>query len=118
NKVKVSYLNQFDYMIFPDNVALGLGVAKIFNIPTHRALRGMLKAQPDPGAMRIHQYTAATNKNAYFVNGFAANEPTSSLKIWERLIQLGYPEKNPLIVRSEERRVGKDRKRPCTRCSN
>lgn len=98
DKVKDSYLKQFDYMIFPDNVALGLGVAKIFNIPTHRALRGMLKAQPDPGAMRIHQYTAATNKSAYFVNGFAANEPTSSLKIWERLIQLGYPEKNPLIV--------------------
>src|SRR5699024_3701354 len=81
-----------------DNVALALGVAQIFNIPRHIALRGMLKAQPDPGAMRIHSYAAPTGNQAHFVNGFAANEPTSTLKIWERLVQLGYPASNPLII--------------------
>lgn len=98
DKVEDSYLRQFDYMIFPDNVALGLGVAQIFNIPQDLALRGMLKAQADPGAMRIYAYTAPSGNKAHFVNGFAANEPTSSLKIWERLVQLGYPAANPLLI--------------------
>ena len=97
-KIEENYLRRFDYMIFPDNVALALGVAQIFNIPRHIALRGMLKAQPDPGAMRIHSYAAPTGNQAHFVNGFAANEPTSTLKIWERLVQLGYPASNPLII--------------------
>lgn len=97
-RVEENYLRRFDYMIFPDNVALALGVAQIFNIPREIALRGMLKAQADPGAMRIHTYTAPTGSQAYFVNGFAANEPTSTLKIWERLVQLGYPASNPIII--------------------
>lgn len=98
HEVEDSYLRKFDYMIFPDNVALGLAVAKIFNIPKKVALRGMLKAQPDPGAMRIHTYESARGTKAHFVNGFAANEPTSSLKIWERLAELGYPSRDPLII--------------------
>lgn len=97
-QVSDSYLRKFDYMIFPDNVALGLGVAEIFDIPKNVALRGMLKAQPDPGAMRIHQYVASTSQQAYFVNGFAANEPTSTLNIWNRVVQLGYPAVNPLVI--------------------
>src|SRR5699024_6181807 len=83
---------------FPDNVALGLGVAQIFNIPREVALRGMLQAQPDPGAMRIHNYVTPTGNNGHFVNGFAANEPTSTLNIWKRLVELGYPENDPLII--------------------
>lgn len=98
HKVRERYLKQFDYMIFPDNVALGLGVAEIFEIPTDLALRGMLQAQPDPGAMRIHQYIAPSGQHAHFVNGFAANEPTSSLNIWDRLSSLNYPTSNPIII--------------------
>lgn len=97
-QVTDEYLRRFDYMVFPDNVALALGVASLFEIPKRVALRGMLKAQPDPGAMRIHSYEAKTGRHAYFVNAFAANEPTSSLNIFKRLLQLGYPARDPLII--------------------
>lgn len=40
-------------MVFPDNASIGLAVAEALGIDAETAMRGMLNAQPDPGAMRI-----------------------------------------------------------------
>lgn len=54
----------------------------------------MREANPDPGALRIER----VRKNAVFVNAFAANEPKSSRKIWEAIMGMDLPWKNPILV--------------------
>ncbi|MCL1853253.1 MAG: poly-gamma-glutamate synthase PgsB [Peptococcaceae bacterium] len=79
------YLDNFDYILFPANVSLALAVGEALGIPRATALSGMLKALPDPGALRITQLNSRFWHNSIFVNGFAANEPKSSLLIWDRI---------------------------------
>ncbi|WP_082788924.1 poly-gamma-glutamate synthase PgsB [Desulfolucanica intricata] len=90
------YLENFTYVIFPENVAIALAVAKALNIDKDTALRGMLNANPDPGALMI--YTLDKKSHTYFVNGFAANDPDSTRMIWEHVTALGYPTKNPMVI--------------------
>jgi gamma-polyglutamate synthase len=40
----------------------------------------------------------STDKPSYFVNGFAANDATSTINIWKRVVELGYPTDEPIIV--------------------
>lgn len=97
SKISDDYLRQFDYMVFPENASLSMAVAEALGIDERTAYRGMLNAQPDPGAMRIQQVKTA-HSLAYFVNGFAANDPVSTLNIWERIKSQGYPTKYPIIL--------------------
>lgn len=53
SKITDEYLRQFEYMVFPDNASLALGVAQALGIDEETAFKGMLNAPPDPGAMRI-----------------------------------------------------------------
>lgn len=96
SKVTEEYLRKFDYVIFPQNVALGLAFAEAMGIDEETAKRGMLKAHPDPGVLRIHDI--GVDKPLYFVNGFAANEAASTLAIWERIKELGYPTDNSVLI--------------------
>lgn len=90
------YLDKFKYLIFPENVAIALAAAKALNIDKDTALRGMLNADPDPGALMIYPLD---DKNAsYFVNGFAANDPNSTRMIWDHITAIGYPTKNPMVI--------------------
>ncbi|WP_181348463.1 poly-gamma-glutamate synthase PgsB [Thalassobacillus sp. CUG 92003] len=97
DKIDEAYLQQFDYMVFPDNASLALAVAEALDIDESTALRGMLKAQPDPGAMRV-QKLDIDHSSAYFVNGFAANDATSTINIWNRVEGLNYPTSEPIII--------------------
>ncbi|MEW9677126.1 poly-gamma-glutamate synthase PgsB [Lentibacillus sp. L22] len=96
-KVSEDYLLQFEYMVFPDNVALVLAVAEALQIDEEVALRGMLNANPDPGAMKI---LPIGNKYqpSYFVNGFAANDSASTLNIYKRVDMLGHYPSDHLVV--------------------
>lgn len=96
DEIHQDYLDQFEYKLFDHNVAVALAAARLMNIPDEVSLRGMLKAAPDPGALRIH----SIRNGATFVNGFAANEPSSSLDIWE-VVQNDLGEevcRNPLVI--------------------
>jgi len=97
-KISEEYLRQFDYMVFPENAALALAVAQALGIDEEKALRGMLNAHPDPGALRIYPLNRHLPNPAYFVNGFAANDAASTLNIWERVKHLGYPTEDPVII--------------------
>jgi poly-gamma-glutamate synthase PgsB/CapB len=96
-KISEAYLRKFDYMLFPENASLALAVAGALGIDEETAYRGMLNAQPDPGAMRI-KLVREGNATGYFVNGFAANDPSSTINIWKRIESLGYPTKYPIIL--------------------
>lgn len=84
-------------MVFPDNASLALAVAEALGIDEETAFRGMLNAHPDPGAMRITRFGDKSNP-AFFVNGFAANDASSTLRIWERVDSFGYSNLAPIVI--------------------
>lgn len=97
SKISEEYLSQFDYVVFPDNASLALAVGEAIGIDTEVALKGMLKANPDPGALKTTEFWNNETSNV-FVNGFAANDAASTLKIWERICNLGYSTENTILV--------------------
>ncbi len=79
-------LDRFPYIEHPDNVALALKVCEDVGIDRQVALEGMWSAAPDPGVMTVFQALEA-GQSVTFVNGFAANDPDSTGKIWEMILQ-------------------------------
>ena len=49
-------LRAFDHLQFKENVAIGLTVARLLDIDRDVAMRGMWKAVPDVGVVRLHTY--------------------------------------------------------------
>ena len=77
-------MDRFDYIEHMDNVALALKVCKLNGVDEKKAIDGMVKTHPDPGATIIWQLNFSGIKN-YFVNLLAANDPASTIKIYEQL---------------------------------
>lgn len=80
----------FSYLEHAENVALALRVCADIGVGKETALRGMWGAKPDPGAMTSHEIHFF-GRRLVFVNGFAANDPESTLRIWQMALQR-YPE--------------------------
>lgn len=97
SKISEEFLRQFEFMVFPDNASLALAVAEALGIDEKTAKQGMLNAHPDPGAMKILPLVDEQSPG-YFVNGFAANDATSTLNIWERVTELGYPVDQSVVI--------------------
>ncbi|MCM3223920.1 poly-gamma-glutamate synthase PgsB [Bacillus cereus] len=97
SKVSEDYLKKFDYMVFPDNVSIALAVAEAIGVDEETAFRGMLNAQPDPGAMRITRFGDELHPS-FLVNGFAANDASSTLRIWERVSTFKYSDNAPIVI--------------------
>ena len=77
-------IDKFHYMNFKENVSVALQVNKLLGVKEEVALRGMLKANPDPGALKIFKLVKE-GKIIFFVNAFAANDRRSTLLIWENV---------------------------------
>lgn len=98
SKIPEGFLDKFNYFVFPNNCAMPLAVAELLGIDREVALRGLLKAHPDPGAMQIIPFEYNSHK-ATIINAFAANEPHSTYEIWKRLVDLGtLPTDNPIVL--------------------
>lgn len=95
-EIPKGYMEKFEYILFPENIAIALAAAKALNIDKDTALRGILNANPDPGALMI--YPLDNKGLTYFVNGFAANDPNSTKMIWEHITSIGYPTENPMVI--------------------
>jgi poly-gamma-glutamate synthase PgsB/CapB len=92
------YMKKFPYMVFRNNCAIGIGVAEALGIDRETAMRGMLKANPDPGTAQIVEVDRF-GKKCWLVNAFAANEPESSLEIWNNLENVeNISTKNAVVV--------------------
>lgn len=74
-------LDRFSYIEHAENIALALKVCESVGVDRQTALSGMFQAAPDPGALTDHEIHFFGRK-LYFVNGFAANDPESTHKIW------------------------------------
>jgi gamma-polyglutamate synthase len=77
-------LRGFGHLVLAEHVALVLAVTRDLGIPDGVALRGMREAPADPYAMRVTPI-GDPHAPAYFVNGFAANDPASTLAVWGHL---------------------------------
>ncbi len=95
--ISQEYLDLFPYKVFDNNCAMALGVARALGIDDETSLRGMLKAAPDPGALQVIPLRRE-GLQTWFVNAFAANEPASTLEIWEYLHQENIPMEMPVVV--------------------
>ena len=78
NDIDDEYINNFHYLEHPENISLALEVCKELGVSKGEALEGMLNTNPDPGALLI--WDIKNNNN--FVSAFAANDPDSTLKVW------------------------------------
>ncbi len=74
-------MSGFSYTEHAENVALALKVFDSLEIPRDVAIAGMHKAPPDPGAMTTHELDFFGRKMIFF-NGFAANDPVSTGRLW------------------------------------
>ena len=77
-------MKKFSYIEHKENVALALAVAEYLGVDRQTALRGMWKANPDPGVLRIFTVFRG-DARIRFANAFAANDPESTYKIWRML---------------------------------
>ncbi|MCF7809870.1 poly-gamma-glutamate synthase PgsB [bacterium] len=77
-------MKRFDHIEHPANVGLALAVCEHAGVERQTALEGMYKAPPDAGALRV-ALCKENNKELLFINALAANDPESSLEIWEQI---------------------------------
>lgn len=89
------FLGRFSYELFPANAAIAYEVAKVLGISRSVAEQGMLAANPDPGALR---FVKVATPPIMFVNGFAANEPASSIAIWKRMEAKGLTKGQTVVL--------------------
>lgn len=92
----VEAANRFSYLEHADNVALSLAVCKELGVERDVALDGMMEASPDVGALRVWRIDFF-NKQLFFVNALAANDPDSTFLAWERAKQ-AVPETETTVV--------------------
>jgi len=79
-------MSGFSYVEHKENVALIIKVCESLGVPREVAFRGMWKTPQDPGALSEHEIHFFGRK-ILFINGFAANDPESSEKIWRLALE-------------------------------
>jgi poly-gamma-glutamate synthase PgsB/CapB len=74
----------FSYIEHRENVALALAVCQHLKIDRDKALQGMYEAIPDAGALKAYRVDFF-GKRMVFYNAFAANDPDSTLLVWQKI---------------------------------
>lgn len=95
NSVTNEEMMGFTYIEHRENVTLALAVCEHLGVKRETALKGMYTAIPDEGVLTktiINKY----DKKVTFFNAFAANDPESSLMIWNNVIK--YSDKDDIKI--------------------
>jgi len=99
-------LDQFSYIEHADNLALALAICEHFGIKREVALKGMQNSNPDPGALQ--KFTISSEeKKLTFYNVFAANDPESSLLIWNRITSSLADEEKMIMLNTRADRIAR-----------
>lgn len=88
-------MSGFDYLQFRENVAIGLALARLVGVDRRAAVRGMWKALPDIGVVRLRHYDVH-GKRVLWVPLFAANDRESVVRTFEQLTPY-FPAGAPVI---------------------
>ncbi len=90
-------VRDFPHLVFPDHLALVYEVTRWLGIPDDVALEGMHWAPADPFATKLLPIGDEWDP-ALLVNAFPANDPESTLGVWDHVRNLGYPEERLLVI--------------------
>ncbi|MCK4547471.1 MAG: poly-gamma-glutamate synthase PgsB [Candidatus Eisenbacteria sp.] len=102
-------LEGFPYIEHAENVCLALDVCEVLGVPRETALSGMRCVTPDVGALR-RIILREGDQEIEFVNAFAANDPTSTLMVWNRLgLSKQDPEKILVLINLRGDRMRRSR---------
>ncbi|HOX25166.1 MAG TPA: poly-gamma-glutamate synthase PgsB [Candidatus Krumholzibacteria bacterium] len=104
SQVTAAEMAGFRYVEFPENVALALNVCMAAGVPRDRALQAMYGVVPDVGAMTLWRFPVDQG-TITFCNGFAANDPMSYIRIWDRLGLAERAEQVVLVFNNREDRM-------------
>ena len=80
-----------------ENVCVALKVAEVLGIDKETVKKALLKAQPDPGALRIHK-KKVNGKKLSFINAHAINDRESILKVYAMLRKQGHLNKTNIGI--------------------
>jgi len=112
--VSAEEMRHFAYEEFPENVSLALDVCVCVGVDRQTALGGMWEVTPDVGAMTRWRYLEEIPghhpRHVEFINGFAANDPESYIRVWRRL-DLDKHSDNVILlmnIRADRQRRSKD----------
>ena len=89
--------NELPYIEHPENIELALSVCEHMGVDRHTAFGGMKSVTPDIGVLREIK-TTVNNFPVTFINAFAANDPSSIEKIYNRYKEKTQKKKFILIV--------------------
>ncbi len=78
-------IGRFDYIAFKENVAIAIVISEMLGIDRDVAMRGMVRADPDPGVLRIKEL-AIGGKHVTWANLFAVNDRESMVAAMEKLV--------------------------------
>lgn len=90
-------LARFDHLVLAEHVALTLAVTRHLDVPDAVALEGMRAAPADPFATRLVPIGDADDPGL-FVNAFPANDPVSTLGVWQHVRDLGHPVEGLMVI--------------------
>ncbi len=82
--VSLSEMEGFTYFEHPENVALALSVCEDLGVDRKLALSAMKKTIPDEGVLKKHTFRKG-GKTIHFYNALAANDPESSVILWNNI---------------------------------
>lgn len=85
-QISDSEMARFRYLEHKENVALALSVAQSLGVEREVALEGMTRAEPDAGAL-VEFALDFFGRQIVFVNGFAANDPVATKRIWDLTLE-------------------------------
>ncbi len=87
-------LEGFPYPVVPENLALALKVCALAGVSKETALAGMRESLPDGGNLHLTHLTAGS-KELTVIDALAANDPESTLWLWQQYVK---PELGPAVV--------------------
>lgn len=102
-------LKDFTYLEHPQNVAVALDVCVEAGVDRKIALEGMKKVKPDLGALVVQKLDFG-NGPILFINSMAANDPVSTLQIWN-FVERRYPVEGETCVYLNSREDRRSRTR-------
>lgn len=83
---------------FKDNISLALEVCKELGVDETVAYEGMKNYKKDPGVLKITKVRTCNDSEVLFVNAFAANDPDSTLIVYEDLLKRGIFNNRNLMI--------------------
>ncbi|WPF65315.1 MULTISPECIES: poly-gamma-glutamate synthase PgsB [unclassified Corynebacterium] len=103
-----SLVPRFSYQQFEENIAVALAVAEELGIDTQTAVRGMIKAAPDPGTTSVTEIHQGED-SMFWVPMFAVNDWESTVRVFDSVSETFLPDSCRRVVALNNRSDRTDR---------